>query len=134
MLQPGIYNFDSLFDAELPHGFGDLIDLVVSHFREHRQGQATFGDRLADRQITLLVAEMGISFLEMDRQRIVQGRLHPAHRQVFLQVVAARMLDDKQIPVAVAPLLDFRQHQARQSGQRKFVVFGNQMALRRPSR
>ena len=51
----------------------DSVDLSIAQFRIHRQRHEGVGASLADREVAPLVAEAGVGFLQVDRNRVVDA-------------------------------------------------------------
>ena len=62
-----------------------------------------FGKRLTYREIALLVSEIGVSFLQVQRNRIVQSGLDPLFIQVLLKRIAIIRLNNVQVEHRLRP-------------------------------
>ena len=50
-----------------------VFDLLRRQLREHRQRQQALGGALGDGKVALLEAQVGVGFLKVQRQRVVQA-------------------------------------------------------------
>ena len=76
------------------------FDLLVGHFREHGERQATPHHVFGHGEITRLVAQVLVGGLQRDRRRIVDSRSDALLPELLADGVAIRAAgeDDKQMP------------------------------------
>src|ERR1700692_3417633 len=74
-----------LFLEEISDDFHHTLDLCVGQFGINRQAQTFARGFFCHREITRLVAEAGVTFLQVQRQRIMQRAADAAGVEMFLQ-------------------------------------------------
>src|SRR5271157_111615 len=68
-----------------------LVELACTQFREHRQRQDFTGSPLRMGEVAFFVAQVSISLLQVDRNRVVDACLYSSIMQRGLENVASRV-------------------------------------------
>src|SRR3989344_4896390 len=90
--------------GKLPDGFYDERYFFLLQFRIHRQGEYFIRALLSDRKTPLFVPQIRICLLQMDRNRIVDGRLDSSLAQMLHELFPMLCPDNIEMVDVLAPL------------------------------
>jgi hypothetical protein len=108
-----------------------VFRLLCLYPRMHRQRQHLPAQPLSNRKISSLVAQVGICWLRVHRQRVIHGARDTVRFQVCLQGIAPAVsfyLNSILVKYMAAAWVTLWDVQARQASQRGIVAGGHSLA------